>query len=80
MEYTVLYNVALVSTVQHSESAIHIHIALFLGFPSHLGHHRAVSRVPGAIQSVLISYYLIHGSVYVNPSLVLGVQFSSVTQ
>ena len=37
---------------------------LFLGFPSHLGHHRALSRAPCAIQSVLISYYFIHSSVY----------------
>ena len=28
----------------------------FFGFPSHLGHHRALSRVPSAIQQVLISY------------------------
>ena len=74
-----LYNIVLVSTVKHSESAIHIHIAFFWGFPSHLGHHSAPSRVPGAIQYVLVIYF-IHGSVYFNPSLVLGVQFSSVTQ
>ena len=29
---------------------------LFFGFPCHLGHHRALSRVPCAIQQVLISY------------------------
>ena len=29
---------------------------LFFGFPSHLGHHRALSGVPCAIQQVLISY------------------------
>ena len=28
---------------------------LFFGFPSHLGHHRALTRVPCAIQKVLIS-------------------------
>ena len=28
------------------------------GFPSHSGHHRALSRVPCAIQKVLISYLL----------------------
>ena len=27
----------------------------FFGFPSHLGHHRALSRVPCAVQSVLIN-------------------------
>ena len=44
-----------VSTVQQNESAIHIHIPLFFGFPSHLGHHSTLSRVPCAIQYVLIS-------------------------
>ena len=33
----------------------------FFGFPSHLGHHRALSRVPCAIQSVLIIRF-IHGN------------------
>ena len=36
----------------------------FFGFPSHLGHHRALHRFPYAIQSVLISYF-IHNSVCV---------------
>ena len=31
---------------------------LFFGFHSHLGHHRALSRVPCAIQKVLISYLI----------------------
>ena len=35
-----LYNVVLVSPVQQNESAIHI--SLFFGFPSHLGHYREV--------------------------------------
>ena len=30
--------------------------APFGGFPSHLGHHRALGRVPPAIQQVFISY------------------------
>ena len=30
----------------------------FFGFPSHLGHHRALSRVPCAIQQVLIIYFI----------------------
>ena len=34
---------------------INIH-PLFFGFPSHLGHHRSLSRVPCAIRKVLISY------------------------
>ena len=32
---------------------------LFCGFPSHLGHHRALSRVPWAIQEILIGYLFI---------------------
>ena len=52
-----LYNVVLVSAVLRSESAICIHISpFFFGFPSHLGHHRALSRVLCAIQQVLIRY------------------------
>ena len=36
----------------------HVYIyPLFLGFPSHLGHHRALSTVSCAIQSVLIHYW-----------------------
>ena len=31
---------------------------LFFGCPSHLGHHSALSRVPCAIQYVLISYFI----------------------
>ena len=51
------FTVLLVSTVQWSESAIYIY-PLFFGFPSHLGPHIALSRVPCAIyiQKVLISY------------------------
>ena len=44
----------LISVVQQSESAICIHICPIFGFPSHLVHQRALSRVPGAIQKVLI--------------------------
>ena len=43
---------------------------LFFGFPSHLGHHRALSRVPCAIQQVLISYlFYTQQGIYVNPNL-----------
>ena len=44
----------------------------FLGFPSHLGHHRVLSRVPCAIQQVLISYLFYtqcQQCIYVNPKL-----------
>ena len=38
-------------------SQLYIYLySLFCGFPSHLGSHRALSRVPCAIQQVLISY------------------------
>ena len=43
IEVYLLYNVVLAS-------AIHLYIPFFLGFPSHLGHHRALSRVPCSIQ------------------------------
>ena len=33
---------------------------LFFGFPSHLDHHRALSRVPCAIQYVLITQELLN--------------------
>ena len=51
-----LYNVVLVSTVQQSESTLQIHIFSLFVLPSHLGHHRALNRVPCAIQSLLTSY------------------------
>ena len=42
---------------------------LFFGFPSHLGHHRALSRVPCALQ-VLINYlFYTQQCIYVNPHL-----------
>ena len=44
----------------------------FFGFPSHLGHHRALSRVPCATQQVLISYLFYtqyQQCIYVNPNL-----------
>ena len=49
----------LVSTVQQSESAMYIHIYKYplpFRFPSHSGHHSALSRVPFTIKYVLISY------------------------
>ena len=49
-------------------SLIRVRISYPLGgFPSHLGHRRALSRVPCAMQSVLISYHSIRSvnSVYV---------------
>lgn len=42
-----LYNAVLVSTAQQSESAIGTHTSPSFGSSSHLGHHGALSRVPG---------------------------------
>lgn len=53
-----LYNVILVSAIQHSESAICIRISPLYGFLSRLGNHRALSRILCAIQQILISYLL----------------------
>ena len=39
--------------------------SLFLEFPSHLGHHRVLSRVPCAIKQVLTSYLLAAAAVYI---------------
>ena len=50
-------------------SCMYIYISsffFFFGLPSHLGHHRASSRVPCGIQQVLISYYFTHISVYMS--------------
>ena len=47
---------------------IYTHIyPLFCGFPSHLGHQKALRRIPWAIQEVLIGYLFIRSinSVYV---------------
>ena len=63
------YNVVLASAIQQHESALRAYISPS-GFPSRLGHQRALSRVPCAKQYVLISYHFIHsfnGSVVKNP-------------
>ena len=46
----------LVSTALQNESYIYIYIPSFFGFPFHAGQHSELSRVPCAIQYVLISY------------------------
>ena len=52
-----------------NELYVYIYPLLF-GFPSHLGHHRALSRVPCALQQVLISYlFYTQQCIYVNPNL-----------
>ena len=65
-----LHTAVSVSAVQQSQSALFIHTYLFWGFLSHLGHHRALSRVPCAKQQVLISYlFYIRWCIYVSPNL-----------
>ena len=63
----------LVSAVQQSDSQICIYTSpLHFGFPPHLGHRRALSRGPCAVQQVLISYRFYawcQWCMYVNPSL-----------
>ena len=54
------FNVVLVYTVKQNESANTYIYPFPFGLPSHSGHHSALSRVPCAIQHVLISYF-IHG-------------------
>ena len=48
-----LYTGMSVSAPQQSESAIHKYISPLFGFLSHLGHHRAPTRVPCAIYTVV---------------------------
>ena len=73
-----LHTAVSVSAVQQSQSALFIHTYLFWGFLSHLGHHRALSRVPCAKQQVLISYlFYIQHRMYVNPNLSIHPTLSS---
>ena len=74
-----LYSVMSVSAVQQSELAIHILYPLLFGFPSHLGHPRALSRVPCAVQEVLSSYLFYKWwCVHVNPNLPTSVRLQMV--
>ena len=68
----VLYNVVLASNAQQNESAIHIHISPPFWISLHLGHHRALSRVPCAIQYVPLGclfYTQYQQCICVNPNL-----------
>ena len=64
-----LYNVVLISTIQQSESATPTSAIcpLFFGLSSHLGHHRALSRIPCAINRFSLSILYIY--VYVSISI-----------
>ena len=67
--FTMLYQFVMYCKVNRLYICIHIY-SLFFGFPFHLGHHRAVNRVPCAIQQVLISYlFSTQQCVYANSNL-----------
>ena len=51
-----IYNVVLAPATQQSESAIHIHTATLFQTPFAYGSHRALNRIPCAIQYVLANY------------------------
>ena len=64
--FTVLCQFLLCSKVNQ----LYVYIyPLFLRFSCHLGHRRALTRVPCAIQQVLISYLFICSSVYTSVSI-----------
>ena len=60
-----IYNVVLVSALQHSESVIHILCIhpLFFRFFSRIGHYRVLSRGPCPICRSLFIIYFIYSSV-----------------
>ena len=47
-----LYNVAFISALQQCESATCVHNLLFHGLPSHLDHHKVLSRVSCAMTNL----------------------------
>ena len=59
-----LYNVVFLRCNKVNQLYMNIH-PLFFRFPSHLGHHRALSIVLCAIQEVLVIYF-IYSSVYMS--------------
>ena len=59
-----IYNVLSVSSLQQSESATYICISILFRLFSHIGHYKVLSRVPCAIQWVLISYLIICIAIY----------------
>ena len=63
--WSVVDNVVLASRVQQSESVIHVHMYIYICIRTHIFllksfclivHYRALSRVPYAIQHILITY------------------------
>ena len=65
-----LYNIVLFSAAQQSESAICLHIPLFFGFPSRLGHHRALSKVPVLYSRFSLVIYVIHNILFMSQQCV----------
>ena len=58
---------------------VYIHsLFFFFKFPSNLGHHGALSRVPCAMQQFLISIFLIHSVNHVYMSLCLPIHPTSL--
>ena len=63
-----VYSVTLISTVQQGESVLHVANS-FLDCFSHIGHYVVLSRVPCAIQEILVScVFYTYRRVYVNPN------------
>ena len=62
----------LVSAAQLSESVTHIHISTLVQILTPIDHYRVLSRVPCAIQYVLIGTYFIYSSVYTTHSSALA--------
>ena len=60
-----MYNIVFISGVQQSDSVIHTYMCgyiyiFFFSFFSHMGHYRVLSRVPCAIQYVLVNYQFLY--------------------
>ena len=50
-----IYNIVLVSGVQQRRDSV-IHVSHLFWFLSHVGYYRILSRVPCAVQDVLVGY------------------------
>ena len=73
-----LYSFVILSAVKQSQSAMWISISppSWTSLPphpppSHLGHHRAWAELPAPYSKLAPAIYLAHGSVYVNPHLLV---------
>ena len=76
-----IYSIVLVSTVQQSDSVIHVHIpTLFYIFFSHIDHDRVLSRYPCFIQQVLVSYLFLYILVWSIATVTNYHQFSCLSE